>query len=42
VLNEDSCVWEAPVPKPENKIKLSGAAVQFFWDEPTLSWVEVA
>lgn len=42
VLNEDSCVWEAPVPKPENKIKLSGAAVRFLWDEPTLSWVEVA
>ena len=34
VLNEDTCKWEAPVPKPTDEGKL------FYWDESTLSWVE--
>jgi len=34
VLNEDTCRWEAPVPKPTDEEKL------FYWDESTLSWVE--
>lgn len=32
-LNEDTCLWEAPVPYPED-----GALYR--WDEETLSWVE--
>jgi hypothetical protein len=34
VLNEDTCRWEAPVPKPNDKTKL------FYWDENSLSWIE--
>ena len=34
LLNEDTCLWEPPVPKPtDGKI--------YEWDEPTLSWIEV-
>jgi hypothetical protein len=33
LLNEDTCLWEPPVPKPtDGKI--------YEWDETTLSWVE--
>lgn len=32
-LNEDTCLWEAPVPYPED-----GAL--YHWDEETLSWVK--
>ena len=34
VLNEDTCLWEAPVPYPE-----TGAA--YAWDEEAGDWVEV-
>lgn len=34
VLNEDSCLWEAPVAYPTDD-KMYG------WDEETTSWVEV-
>ena len=34
-LNEDTCLWEAPSPYPED-----GAL--YLWDEDTLSWVENA
>lgn len=35
VLNEDTCLWEAPVPMPEDdKI--------YTWNEETLFWVEVS
>ena len=34
VLNETTCLWEAPTPKPKDG-KL------YKWDEPTLSWIEV-
>ena len=34
VLNEDTCMWEAPVPKPSDETKL------FYWKEEILSWVE--
>lgn len=30
VLNEDSCLWQAPVPQPEGN---------YVWDEATTSWV---
>jgi hypothetical protein len=31
VLNETTCLWEAPVAKPEG---------QYSWNEDTVSWVE--
>jgi hypothetical protein len=34
VLNEDSCLWEAPTPMPTDD-------KQYSWDEVTLSWVEI-
>lgn len=34
-LNEFSCLWEPPTPMPTD-------GKQYRWDEPTLSWVEVA
>jgi hypothetical protein len=34
VLNEDSCLWSAPTPMPQD-----GKA--YGWDEATTSWVEV-
>ena len=33
VLNEDTCLWDAPVPKPEDGM--------YTWDEETGAWVEV-
>lgn len=33
VLDEDKCVWESPVPKPDDKTKVH------IWDESSLSWV---
>jgi hypothetical protein len=35
VLNEETCLWEAPAPYPDAE-KLYG------WDEETLAWVERA
>ena len=35
LLNEDTCLWDAPMPMPtDGKI--------YRWDEPTTSWAEVA
>ena len=34
VLNDDTCLWSAPTPMPED-----GKVYQ--WDEPTTSWIEV-
>jgi hypothetical protein len=34
VLNEDTCLWEAPIPMPTD-------GKQYTWDEETLSWKEV-
>jgi hypothetical protein len=34
VLNEFSCLWEAPVPCPDD-------GKEYIWDESTLSWVEI-
>jgi hypothetical protein len=34
VLNEDTCLWDAPTAKPDDG-KL------YSWDEATLAWVEV-
>jgi hypothetical protein len=33
-LNEDTCLWEAPVPYPDD-------GNRYTWDEDTTSWVEV-
>ena len=30
-LNEDTCLWDAPVPMPTDG--------QYYWDEATISWV---
>lgn len=34
VLNEDTCLWNPPVPYPTD-------GKRYRWDEPTVSWVEV-
>lgn len=34
VLNDDSCIWEAPTPMPDNDNT-------YRWDEETTAWVEV-
>ena len=33
VLNEETCLWEAPVPMPTD-------GKHYYWNEPTVSWVE--
>jgi hypothetical protein len=33
ILNEDSCLWESPVPYPNDGLYYS-------WDENSLSWIE--
>lgn len=33
VLNDFSCLWEAPIPYPND-------GKRYYWDEATLSWVE--
>lgn len=33
-LDEQTCLWVPPVPKPED-------GKQYAWDEPTTSWMEV-
>jgi hypothetical protein len=34
VLNEQTCVWDAPVAYPDD-------GKDYRWDEPTTSWIEV-
>ena len=34
VLNESTCLWEAPTPMPVEEGKI------FVWDEDTTSWIE--
>jgi hypothetical protein len=33
VLNEDTCLWNSPVPYPND-------GQRYIWDEDTLSWIE--
>jgi len=33
VLNEESCLWESPVPMPQD-------GKEYYWDEANVSWVE--
>ena len=35
VLNEDTCLWESPVPYPSD-------GERYVWDEETVAWGEVA
>lgn len=35
VLNEETCLWDAPTPRPEGE-------TPYVWNEATQSWVEVA
>jgi hypothetical protein len=35
ILNEDTCQWEPPVPYPTD-------GKQYYWDEDTESWLEIA
>lgn len=42
LLNEQTCVWEAPVPYPaDGNLVNPDSTKHYRWDEPTLSWVEV-
>jgi hypothetical protein len=34
LLNEDTCLWDAPVPRTDD-------GKSYAWDEGTLSWIEV-
>ena len=34
LLDEDTCLWGAPTPKPDD-------GKPYIWDEATLSWVEI-
>ena len=34
ILNEDTCIWEAPIPMPALT-----EGIFYTWDEDTLSWV---
>jgi hypothetical protein len=34
LLNEDTCLWDPPTPKPDN-------GESYYWDESALSWVKV-
>ena len=38
VLNEDSCVWESPVPQPK-ELDAEGYPVPYDWDEGIVDWV---
>ena len=34
VLNEDTCIWESPVPYPSDDKR-------YVWDEETVNWTEI-
>jgi hypothetical protein len=40
VLNEDTCLWDAPVAMPEDA-GTGEPPKRYTWDEATISWVEV-
>lgn len=40
VLNEQTCLWEPPVPYPIDTGTLENPK-RYLWDEPTLSWKEI-
>lgn len=40
VLNETTCLWDAPFPKPDDAV-VNGGTKRYDWDEATSNWVEV-
>ena len=40
ILNEEKCIWEPPIPKPEDAFDEEDP-VSYTWNEETVSWVEV-
>ena len=34
ILNETTCIWQAPVAHPDD-------GKDYFWDEDTTNWVEI-
>lgn len=41
-LNEQTCLWEAPVAMPASvRDPVTKRMKRYAWDEPTVSWVEV-
>ena len=40
VLVEDICIWEAPVPYPED-IGTEDDPIRYIWNEVSVSWVEI-
>jgi len=40
VLNENTCLWDAPVPYPAD-VGTPENRKEYRWDEPTISWVQV-
>jgi len=40
VFNEDSCLWEPPIPMPED-VGTGEPPKKYYWDEITTSWVDV-
>ena len=41
LLNEDTCLWESPVPYPTD-VGTEENPKRYSWDEATTSWVEIA
>jgi hypothetical protein len=39
VLVEDICIWEAPVPYPED-VGTEDDPIRYIWNEASVSWVE--
>ncbi len=40
LLNEDTCLWESPVPYPTD-VGTPENPKRYSWDEATTSWIEV-
>jgi hypothetical protein len=40
ILNEDTCIWEAPIPSPSSYRNEQDKLVQFRWNENILNWEE--
>jgi hypothetical protein len=41
ILDENTCLWEAPVPRPQVNLESDEFPIYYRWDEDTLSWIEV-
>ncbi len=40
ILNETTCQWEAPIPRPDDEEKLRhGVGKIYYWDEENQTWV---